>query len=160
MKKLILLSAALIFSAAMTFAQPAKGSIAPEIILKNTSGVPVALSSLRGKVVLVDFWASWCGPCRRANKSLVSVYAKLKSKGFEIYSISLDDDAAAWKKAIVADKISWLQVHEKGWESTVSAEWKIEQLPTSFLLDKSGKIVAIDPEGRQLEQAVTKLLKE
>ena len=158
MKKLILLF--LVVAAIRSYAQPAIGTLSPEIVLKDVNGSPVSLSSLKGKVVLIDFWASWCGPCRKANKHLVSVYPSLKAKGFEIYSISIDDDLAAWKKAIAADKITWLQVNENGgWNAPVANQWKIEQIPTSYLLDKTGKITARDLEGKKLEQKVNQLLK-
>jgi peroxiredoxin len=141
-------------------AQHKVGETAPDIALKDVNGKIVRLSDLRGKVVLLDFWASWCGPCRKANKGFASLYAKLKSKGFEIYSVSIDDEKADWEKAIAADKIGWLQVNDKGgWYAPVATAWKIEQIPATFLLDKQGRITALDLEGRQLEYRVNKLLK-
>ena len=158
--KLILIVFTLLLSVAVV-AQPAVGTTAPEIVLKDIDGKPVPLSSLKGKVVLIDFWASWCGPCRRANKHLVTIYPKLKAKGFEIYSISIDDDKADWKKAVAADKITWLQVNEGGgWNAPVANEWKIDQIPTAYLLDKEGKIIARDLEGKPLERKINELLKQ
>jgi thiol-disulfide isomerase/thioredoxin len=157
--KQLLVIAVLLVSITVS-AQPKIGSPSPEIMLKDVDGNDISLSSLKGKVVLIDFWASWCGPCRRANKYLVNVYPKLKAKGFEIYSISIDDDKDDWKKAIAADKISWLQVNENGgWNAPVATQWNINQIPTSYLLDKDGKIIARDLDGHQLERTVNKLLK-
>jgi peroxiredoxin len=142
-------------------AQLKVGQPAPNIALNDVTGKTVRLSDLKGKVVLLDFWASWCGPCRRANKGLVSLYAKLQPKGFEIYSVSLDDEKSEWQKAIAADKITWLQVIDKGgWYAPTATALKIEQIPATFLIDKQGKIAALDLEGRELEYRVNKLLKQ
>jgi peroxiredoxin len=141
-------------------AQPKIGDLSPEIILKDVDGNAVSLSSLKGKVVLIDFWASWCGPCKKAIKHLVKIYPSLKTKGFEIYGISIDEDKDDWKKAITANKISWLQVNENGgWNAPVANLWKIDQIPTSYLIDKNGKIIARDLDGRELESKINKLLK-
>lgn len=158
--KIFVLAIAL-FGSVMAMAQPAIGSAVPEISLKDVSGTTVAISSLKGKVVLLDFWASWCGPCRQENKHLVKLYAKYKSRGFEIYSVSIDDDTRAWKKAITSDKITWLQVNDSGgWTANVATQWNIQQIPTTYLIDKTGNIVALDLQGKQLEKKVTELLKK
>ena len=134
-------------------AQPKIGTVAPEINLTEKGGSTIPLSSLRGKVVLVDFWASWCRPCRNSNHAILPIYNRYKEKGFEVYGISLDQDATAWQKAIAADHISWLQFNEKGGgETPTAAAWKIELLPTSFLIDKKGVIISIDPTEKELSK--------
>ena len=146
--------AALLLMASLNgYAQPQIGEQVQEIALKNANGETEKLSDLRGKLVLIDFWASWCGPCRHSNKDLVKLYSKYKSKGFEIYGISIDDNAEAWKKAIATDRITWKQVNEQGgWESSLANAWKIEVIPSSFLLDKEGKLIARDPTASEIER--------
>lgn len=131
------------------------------IELPTAKGDVISLASLKGKVVLLDFWASWCVPCRSANKDLVKLYARHKSQGFEIYSVSIDDKKADWEKAVKKDKISWLQVNEPGnWDAEAARRWNITSLPTTFLINKKGDVVAIDLEGKELDRAVEKLLAE
>jgi peroxiredoxin len=157
----LVLSLALLATATTANAQLRPGQQAPDIALKDVHGNTVRLWDLRGKVVLLDFWASWCGPCRHANKGLVKLYDKLKAKGFEIYSVSIDDEKSEWERAIAADKITWLQVNDKGgWYAPVAASLKIEAIPATFLIDKQGVVVALDLEGRELEYRVNKLLKQ
>lgn len=140
-------------------AQLHQGEPAYEIKLPDVNGKELALSSLKGKVVLIDFWASWCGPCRTSNKKLVSVYDKYKDKGFEIYGVSLDENARAWQKAIDNDQITWLQVNEAHYtESPIIQQWGIIQIPTSFLMDRDGNVVAMNPSGKQLARLLEKLL--
>jgi thiol-disulfide isomerase/thioredoxin len=142
------------------YAQPKVGQTSPEIAMKDINGKVHKLSDLKGKVVLIDFWASWCGPCRKTMPGLVSLYQQYKSKGFEIYGISIDDNKAAWKKAVADDKITWLQVNEPGgWNGATATAWNLEQIPASFLLDKNGKVIAVDPSREQIESYLKKLLK-
>lgn len=140
-------------------AQQKLGQYAPNIALTDVKGGMKKLSDQKGKVVLVDFWASWCGPCRKANPSLLKMYNKYKQNGFEIFGVSIDDDKAAWKRAITRDKITWIQVNDHGgWDGPVATAYKIEQIPTSYLLDKSGMIVAVDPSHEGLERKIVELL--
>jgi peroxiredoxin len=138
-------------------AQPSVGEAVPEISLPDVNGKMQKLSDLKGKVVLIDFWASWCGPCRRSNKDLAALYAAYKDKGFEIFGITLDKSKSDWKGAIKEDNIRWMQVMENaGWE--IATKWKVEQIPTTFLIDKDGKLVAIDPAKSKIESYLKRYL--
>ncbi len=142
-------------------AQVKQGYQAPEVALPAINGDTVKLSSLRGKVVLLDFWASWCGPCRVSNKNLVKLYPKFKEKGFEILGVSIDEDKKDWQTAVKRDKISWLQVNDNGgWESLTAIQWRISAIPTSYLIDKDGTLIAMDLEGKELERALKEILGE
>ena len=133
-----------------------------QIKLPTVKGDSITLASLKGKVVLLDFWASWCMPCRAANKKLVKLYDKYSKQGFEIFSVSLDEEKKDWQKAIIKDKINWLQVNDPrgSWNAKTAADWNISVLPTSFLINKKGDVVAIDPEGKELEKGIRDLLQE
>jgi peroxiredoxin len=140
-------------------AQIKQGYKAPDVALPTATGDTIRLSSLKGKVVLLDFWASWCGPCRVSNKGLVKLYPKYKEKGFEILGVSLDEDSKDWQKAVEKDRIKWLQVIDKGgWESNTVNQWRISAIPTSYLIDKEGTLIAMDLEGKELEKALKELL--
>jgi thiol-disulfide isomerase/thioredoxin len=135
------------------------GSVAPEIKLNTPEGKELALSSLRGKVVLIDFWASWCGPCRKENPNVVRIYAAYHKKGFEVYSVSLDKDKNAWIKAIADDKLTWTHVSDLGyWQSAVVPLYEIKGIPMTILLDKEGKIVAKNLRGKELESKIAEIL--
>ncbi|MFI5221297.1 MAG: thioredoxin-like domain-containing protein [Bacteroidia bacterium] len=131
----------------------AVGQIAPDIVLPDPFGKAIALSSLRGKFVLVDFWASWCKPCREENPNLVKAFTKYRNKGFEIFSVSLDENRDAWQKAINDDRLLWTHVSDLSkWNSAVVGMYKIESIPSNVLIDRDGKILAKNLRGEELEK--------
>ncbi len=134
---------------------PETGSVAPEVSLADADGKTVTLSSFRGKYVLLDFWASWCQPCRGENPNVVAAYAKFKDENFKILGVSLDNQKDAWQKAIAADGLSWTQVCDfKGWSSAAVVAYGVHSIPANFLIDTSGKIIAHDLRGAQLEEVL------
>lgn len=136
------------------------GAIAPDFSSKNSKGEVVSLTSFRGKYVLVDFWASWCGPCRRENPNVVKAYNLYKDKNFTILGVSLDQSADAWAKAIEADGLHWEQISDlAGWNCSVVRDYGITAIPTNFLLDPNGKIIGKDLRGGDLEQKLAEILK-
>jgi len=135
------------------------GQPAPEILLPSPDGSQIALSSFRGKIVLIDFWASWCGPCRKEMPNVVKAYAKFKDKGFEIFGVSLDQDRDRWVEAIAKDGITWPQVSDlKYWESAPARLYNVQSIPYTVLLDKEGKILDKNLRGDALEKRLDELL--
>ncbi len=132
-----------------------KGQKAPDILLTAPDGKEIKLSKLKGKMVLIDFWASWCGPCRRENPNVVEAYTKYKSekfknaKGFEVFSVSLDRAEDPWKKAILDDKLTW---KNHGWDNkgTAANLYNVTSIPSAFLIDGDGTVIALGQELRGL----------
>ena len=143
------------------------GERAPELVFKSPSGEKIALSSLRGKIVLIDFWASWCPPCRAENPNMVRIYEEFKDKtfqdgdGFTIYSVSLDKSKENWVAAIKRDGLVWgSHVSDlKWWESVPAAIYGVTQVPSNFLLNGDGIIIAKDLHGHFLADKLNTLLK-
>ncbi len=141
-----------------TEAKLMEGAIAPDFTLKTPTGEDLSLSSLRGKVVLIDFWASWCGPCRRENPNVRKLYRRFHYKGFEILGVSLDNDGNRWKGAIQADSLTWPHVSDlRGWQSSAAQLYQVSSIPQTYLIDKDGRIMAKGLRGPELEMVLAKI---
>lgn len=141
---------------------PDVGDMAPDIVMNNLDGEEMKLSALKGKVVLIDFWASWCGPCRRENPNVVRTYNEYKDKGFTVFSVSLDQQLGKWKGAIEKDQLVW-ENHVsdlKGWGSAGAKLYGVGSIPSTFLVDENGIIIAKNLRGSQLEQKLHELFGE
>ncbi|MFZ9207325.1 MAG: redoxin domain-containing protein [Sediminibacterium sp.] len=132
------------------------GNPAIEFFSNTPDGVPVSLSSFKGKYVLIDFWASWCAPCRAENPNMVKAYNSLKDKNFEIFGVSLDDKKDSWLKAVEEDKLPWVQVSDLKGFNTVAKTYGIRAIPQNLLLDPQGKIIGINLRGETLTEEVKK----
>jgi peroxiredoxin len=135
------------------------GKIAPDFTMNDPGGNAITLSQLRGKVVLIDFWASWCGPCRKENPNVVAAYNEFKNKGFDILGVSFDKDKVSWEVAIKDDKLTWNHVSDlQYWNNAAGKLYGIMSIPANILLDKDGKIIAKDLRGEDLHKKLAEVL--
>lgn len=168
MHKFLILCILFVSVSVSSYAQmPSVGTKATELNYKDPNGKEISLSSLKGNFVLIDFWASWCGPCRRANPGVVALYKEYQNRkwvkgvtGFTVYSVSLDQNEANWKQAIVQDGLVWKNhVSDlKGWSSEGAAKYGVRSIPQTVLLDESGYVIAINPSHDLIKSLLDKKL--
>jgi peroxiredoxin len=138
----------------------AMGAVAPDFAQNNLEEKSVSLASLRGKYVLIDFWASWCGPCRAENPHVKAAYEKFKDKNFEILAVSLDNKKDAWVQAIEKDGLPWLHVSDLlGWKNAVAEQYDVKAIPQNWLIDPNGVIIGQNMRGKDLEERLAAVLK-
>jgi len=136
------------------------GQPAPAFVQNDPNGKPISLASFKGKYVLLDFWASWCGPCRAENPNVVAAYQKYSTKGFTILGVSLDNNKDKWLAAVKKDQLAWTQVSDlQGWQNKVADLYGVKGIPMNYLLDKEGKIIAKSLRGEDLEKKLEELTK-
>lgn len=135
------------------------GGTAPDLQMKTPEGEPISIYGIKAKAKILDFWASWCGPCRAESPNIMNVYKKYKDKGLEVIGISLDEKAEMWKKAIQADSITWHQMSDlRGWNSVAADKYRLIGIPQIYVLDENNKIIAEGVRGKKIEEAVAKIL--
>ena len=135
------------------------GKTVPELSLPDVNGKPVSVNSFKGKYLLIDFWASWCGPCRMENPNVVEAYNEFKGKNFTILGVSLDKDRDSWKKAIAQDHLSWTHISDlKYWNSQAVETFGFQGIPFNVLVDPSGKVIAQELRGKDLENKLKEVL--
>ena len=136
------------------------GTVAPDFSAPSPEGKDISLKSALGKLTLIDFWASWCGPCRKENPNVVALYKEFHAKGLNIIGVSLDEKADKWKEAIAKDQLTWTHISNlKGWEDPIARRYHVDGIPATFLLDEKGVVIARDLRGSELRAKVASILK-